>query len=104
MQRWEGRLCHAKSLWGQMSEEELEDVRKHDCCYRWSRAGERRCNITELVKERMACETGDKSKDYDSTWGRESWEGFNDGVSVTGRMEGWHASEHSIPALPIGTC
>lgn len=29
-------------------------------------AGERPCNITELVKERMACETEDKSKDYDS--------------------------------------
>lgn len=68
-------------------------------------AGEQRCNITELVKERMACETEDKSKDYDSTWGRESWEGFNEeGVSVAGRMEGWQSREHSIPALSIGTC
>lgn len=39
-------------------------------------AGERRFHITELVKERMACETEDKSKDYESTRGRESWEGF----------------------------
>lgn len=62
-------------------------------------AGEQRFHITELVKERMACETEDKSKDYESTRGRESWEGFNEeGLLVAGRVEGWHAREHTCPS------